>query len=369
MAEVQLKSVSKRFGKHPLLQNLSLDIQSGEYIGLLGPSGCGKTTLLKIIAGLVAADSGDVLLAGKRVNEIAPRKRDVSLVFQNDALYPHLTVNESIRMSLGGLPAAEQRARINEACQITHASDLLDRRPDNLSGGELRRAAITKAVARRASVRLLDEPLSALDAHIRHSIQSALLQWHTATPGTTIHVTHDGQEAARVADRIAVIEQSQDGLCNVIQFDRPEVIYRRPQSKSVAMLVGSPPMTLLPAKLHNSALVFGSDRIRPTASIELLESVETEIEVGFRSDAIQHVDSRFDQNVAGLFLSGRFGRTQFVNGKTLTTIDLGNAELLLDVPVGSSPANGASDCEVFIASSELHFFGAASGLRLSSHSG
>lgn len=367
MAEVQLNSVSKRFGKHPLLQNLSLDIQSGEYIALLGPSGCGKTTLLKIIAGLVAADSGDVLLAGKRVNEIPPRKRDVSLVFQNDALYPHLTVKESIRMSLGGLPAAEQRARIDEACQMTYASDLLDRRPDNLSGGELRRAAITKAVARRASVRLLDEPLSALDAHIRHSIQSALLQWHTATPGTTIHVTHDGQEAARVADRIAVIDQSQAGSCNVIQFDRPEAIYRRPQSRSVAMLVGSPPMTLLPAKLHNGALGFGSDRIRPTASIEPPESTEMEIEIGFRSEAIQHVGSYFDRNVAGLFLSGQLGRTQFVNGKTLTKINLDESELLVDVPAGSLPANDASKCEVFVPSTELHFFAAASGLRLSSH--
>ena len=241
MTHVQLKKIFQRFAGHSVLDGLDLSVESGEYVVLVGPSGCGKTTTLRVIAGLHTPDQGEVFFDGKCVNRVAPRNRDVAMVFQNDGLYPHLTVGESIRFALKGkLSPGEIRSRWIQAVALTQIEAILDRFPSRLSGGELRRAAIAKSIARRTSIRLLDEPLSALDAPVRYGLQDDILRWHKTVPGTSIHVTHDGQEALRMADRIAVMEAG-----SIVQFATPQEVYAHPRTVSVSQAFGSPPINLI----------------------------------------------------------------------------------------------------------------------------
>ncbi len=233
-----------------MLRELSVTIEAGSYVVLLGPSGCGKTTLLRIVAGLQRPAAGDVLLDGRSIVHLPPRRRDIAMVFQHNGLYPHQTVLGSIRLPLkGNLSAREIDGRVQQAVRLTRIESILDRYPDRLSGGELRRAAVAKAIARGASVRLLDEPLSALDVPARRELQDDLLRWHGEAPGTTIHVTHDGQEAMRMADQIAVIEAGK-----IIQFATPEVIYSDPASVTVASSIGPSSINLLTGSLRNGKL-------------------------------------------------------------------------------------------------------------------
>ena len=250
MSSVELKKIGHSFGSGEVLRELNLAIESGHYVVLLGPSGCGKTTILRMIAGLQSPDRGSIWIDGKSVGAVSPLHRDVSMVFQGNSLYPHLTVRQSIRFALKGkLSSAEIDEREKEAVGLTKINSILDRLPKGLSGGELRRAAIARAIARRCSVRLLDEPLSALDVAVRRELQADILQWHAATPGTSIHVTHDGSEAVRMADRIAVLDRGR-----VVQFATPNEIYAAPQTLSAAMSIGTPAMNLIPASLRDGHL-------------------------------------------------------------------------------------------------------------------
>jgi ABC-type sugar transport system ATPase subunit len=193
-----------------------------------------------LIAGLDQPDSGTVLIGGNDVRRLSPRKRNVSMVFQGDAMYPHLTIGASIALSAKAGPTAGRDQRTRNAIELTRLGSIVDRFPDRLSGGELRRAAIAKSIARGAAVRLLDEPLSALDGGVRFELAQDLRRWHDADPGTTIHVTHDGEEAMRLADVIAVLH---DG--RIEQIGKPNELYDHPRSIAVAMSLGHPPMNLL----------------------------------------------------------------------------------------------------------------------------
>ena len=364
MADVQLKNIQKRFGDHAIFTGLDLAVNSGEYVVLLGPSGCGKTTLLKIIAGLESSDNGEVFIDGQNVGRVPPRGRDVSFVFQNDALYPHLTLGQSIRLGLKGLPSREQSDRIQQACDLTQSHDLLDRMPTNLSGGELRRAAITKAVARGGSVRLLDEPLSALDTHVRHQIQAALLNWHTATDGSTIHVTHDGLQAMRVADRIAVMgERAQaNGGQQIIQFAKPEEIFAQPASKTVALSIGWPPMNFVSLRLLSQDAE-PLMKVHPDGGAFLPDRELSEVEIGFRhSDADVVQDDVTSSNDVGISFKASVKRIEFINGSHLHVFDLGGHDVLVDTH-GQRIANQA-DARLFVSAAKLHFFDQHTGLRI-----
>lgn len=252
MTQVQLQNIEKSFAGHSVLRGLCLKANEGEYVVLLGPSGCGKTTTLRLISGLQTPDRGKVMLGGRCVNRTAPRHRDVSMVFQQDGLYPHLTVAQSLQMALGrDLSRDECSNRIGQSIELTGISEILDCYPGQLSGGQLRRASVAKAIARRASVRLLDEPLSALDVPARYALQNDLVRWHLEAQGTTIHVTHDGHEAMRMADKIAVMDQGRIVQCGV-----PSEIYDRPATMLVAQSIGSPPINLLKASQKNGQFRF-----------------------------------------------------------------------------------------------------------------
>jgi len=262
---------AKTITRRKILRELDLRIEAGEYVVLLGPSGCGKTTTLRMIAGLDRPDQGSVRINGRDVSAVPPRHRDVAMVFQQDALYPHLSIRQSIRCGLEHFPDAQ--TRLLEAARMVGIDSLLDRLPSQLSGGELRRAAVAKAIARRAAVRLLDEPLSAIDATAVHAIQDHLSHWHADFPGTTLHVTHDGNEAMRLADKIAVMQRGR-----MLQFASPGVIYDAPASIQVALAVGWPPMNFFAARFSGGCwsltdqeppLRIGSDSASGQPSVQI----------------------------------------------------------------------------------------------------
>ncbi|MEO1526291.1 MAG: ABC transporter ATP-binding protein [Planctomycetota bacterium] len=239
-----MSDISYRFGPTRVLEGLNLTVHDGEYLVLLGASGCGKTTLLRIIGGFARPESGVVRFGDADVTRQPPRNRDVAYVPQSDGLYPHLSIRQSMELGLADrVKKYERLDRIRLAAKLVEIDALLERRPDQLSGGQLRRAAVAKAIARRASVRLLDEPLSALDAQLRFRVEEDLRRLHQSYPGVTIHVTHDGREAMRLADRIAVIS---DG--KIAQIDSSGQVFKCPCSPEVAAALGASPFRTLDLK-------------------------------------------------------------------------------------------------------------------------
>jgi ABC-type sugar transport system ATPase subunit len=292
MTKVELQNIAHSFAAKPVLCDISLSIESGEYVVLLGQSGGGKSTLLRIVAGLQTPDAGDVRFNGESIAALAPRQRDVSLVPQQDGLYPHRTVAQSLRMGIPQrLTTARIESQIRDAVRLTGIEAIADRYPAHLSGGELRRAAIAKAIARRASVRLLDEPLSALDAPLRQSLQDDLLRWHRQQPGTTIHVTHDGQEAMRMADRIAIIEAGR-----VAQFGTPDAVYENPASVHVARSIGTPSINLFYGQIRAGRLSSETLKLHVEARFDHRDA---EVLIGIRPAALRIGGSRGDVSCDG----------------------------------------------------------------------
>jgi ABC-type sugar transport system ATPase subunit len=241
MAEVDLIGVTKRFGSVEACANVHLHVANGEFITLLGPSGCGKTTLLNLIAGLEELTSGEIRLAGQVVNHLSPFERDVAMVFQNYALYPHMTVAENIGFSLQlrKRPKAEIQARVAEVAKMLELEQLLQRLPRELSGGQQQRVAIGRAVIREPAIFLFDEPFSNLDAALRIRMRSEVKELHQRLGVTSIFVTHDQEEALSLSDRVAIMKTGQ-----IEQYGPPEEVYAKPASKYVARFIGSPQMDI-----------------------------------------------------------------------------------------------------------------------------
>ena len=246
MSDLIIRNVSKAYGQTPVLDDISLAIANDEFVAFLGPSGCGKTTLLRIIAGLETADSGEIHLGGRRIDQLAPGGRGVALVFQNYALYPHMTVADNMAFGLKnvGTPKDEIDSRINEAARILELQPFLARKPGELSGGQKQRVAIGRAIVKNPDLFLFDEPLSNLDAALRMRTRLELAQLRRRLKATMILVTHDQVEAMTLADRIVVMKDRK-----VQQVGSPMEIYERPANRFVAGFVGSPPMNFLPVKV------------------------------------------------------------------------------------------------------------------------
>ena len=241
MAEVALRGVTKRYGAVPVIHGIDLDIRHGEFAVFVGPSGCGKSTLLRMIAGLEPISGGDVCIGGQRVNDLPPRHRDIAMVFQDYALYPHKTLydNMAFGLRLRKTPEAEIQRRVMNAAQLLRIDHMLERRPAALSGGQRQRVAIGRAIVREPQVFLFDEPLSNLDAQLRNEMRGEIKRLHQRLGATIIYVTHDQTEAMTLADRIAVLSAGR-----VMQYDTPDVIYNRPAALFVAGFTGAPPMNL-----------------------------------------------------------------------------------------------------------------------------
>src|SRR5690349_7112550 len=255
MAQLELQRLTKVYsGGVTAVDDVSLDIRDGEFVVLVGPSGCGKSTLLRMIAGLEDVTEGTIRVGGTDVTELAPRKRDIAMVFQTYALYPHMTVRQNIGYGLKvrRTAKAEARRRVDEVAELLGLGDLLERRPAQLSGGQRQRVAMGRAIVREPKAFLMDEPLSNLDAKLRVGMRTSLAQLHARLGVTTIYVTHDQTEAMTLGQRVAVMR---DG--KIVQCDSPQRLYATPQNVFIAAFIGSPAMNLVEASYDGELLRFG----------------------------------------------------------------------------------------------------------------
>jgi multiple sugar transport system ATP-binding protein len=260
MATVSLRKLTKRYGNMEIVHGIDLDIADREFIALVGPSGCGKSTTLRMIAGLEEISAGSIDIGGRVVNDLPPRSRNISMVFQSYALYPHMTVRENLGFSLkiAGAAKEDMDRRVAEASAILGLDTLLDRRPSQLSGGQRQRVAMGRAIVRDPDVFLFDEPLSNLDAKLRTQMRTEIKKLHAKVQSTVIYVTHDQVEAMTLADRIVIMR---DG--HIEQVGTPDEVFRRPATRFVAGFIGSPPMNLHEARVDDGQLVFASGEKLP----------------------------------------------------------------------------------------------------------
>jgi multiple sugar transport system ATP-binding protein len=263
MADVSLRKVVKRYDDVEAVRGIDLEIADHEFVVLVGPSGCGKSTTLRMIAGLEDITDGDIMIGGDVVNDVPPKDRDIAMVFQNYALYPHMTVaeNMSFGLRLKHYPKAEIKSRVTEAARMLDITDLIDRKPKQLSGGQRQRVAMGRAIVRNPKVFLFDEPLSNLDAKLRVQMRIEIKKVHQKVRTTTVYVTHDQVEAMTLADRVVVMNRGR-----IEQIGTPNELYHKPTTRFVAGFIGSPAMNFLPCRLEESA---GQVSLRLTDRIAL----------------------------------------------------------------------------------------------------
>ena len=290
MAAITLTNLTKRFtGDVVAVDDVSLEIRDGEFMVLVGPSGCGKSTLLRILAGLEEASDGSVAIGERDVTDLAPRHRDIAMVFQAYALYPHMTVRQNLGYGLKvrRTPKDEVKRRVDEVATLLGLTELLERRPAQLSGGQRQRVAMGRAIAREPKAFLMDEPLSNLDAKLRVGMRASLAQLHEQLGVTTVYVTHDQVEAMTLGQRVAVMR---DG--HLLQVDSPQRLYQSPRDLFVAAFIGSPAMNLVEAALDGDAIVFGQYRV-PLAP-ERRPAGPGRVVLGIRPEAFE--DAAFAQS-------------------------------------------------------------------------
>ncbi|MGB7242073.1 MAG: ABC transporter ATP-binding protein [Sulfitobacter sp.] len=315
MAEIQLRNLSKRWGSFVGVHDFDLTIADQEFLVLLGPSGCGKTTTMRMIAGLEDASGGDILVDGKRVNDLDPKDRDVAMVFQSYALYPNMNVYENIRFPLKVRKSdpAEHDARVRRAAEMVELTEFLHRRPAELSGGQRQRVALARAIVRKPNVFLMDEPLSNLDAKLRVSTRAQIKNLSHELKVTTVYVTHDQIEAMTLADRVVVMYQ---GI--VQQVATPTEIYDRPANTFVASFIGNPAMNLMEGELRNG--VFTSQNVE----IPGIKGPDGPVILGFRAEDAQLSDKgQVSSTVYSLELLG---------DATMVTVRAGGALVSIKAP-------------------------------------
>jgi len=340
LAGLELSGIRKAFGATNILDGVSLNLGASEFIAFLGPSGSGKSTLLRIIAGLEFADEGAITLDGKRIEDLPPGQRDVAMVFQHYALYPHMTVRDNMAFGLrnAGVSKDEIATLIAEAAESLEITALLDRKPGQLSGGQRQRVAIGRAIVKRPKVFLLDEPLSNLDAALRMRTRVELAQLRQRVEAAIIMVTHDQAEAMTLADRIVVINDR-----TIQQVGAPMEIYDRPANSFVAQFVGSPPMTLAPSELVDGDGDFA--RLRLADGCEVQTRVRRAglpaqgLQIGFRPEAVRVVAGGEATTTAKVELVERLGERTLIyarlaDGQAITAEDEGYSRVAINDDVG-----------------------------------
>ena len=283
MATLALDGLTKSYdGTTEAVSGVTLTVAAGEFVVLLGPSGCGKSTLLRMIAGLETVTAGELSIDGKPVADVHPRDRDIAMVFQNYALYPHMTVRKNIAypLKLGRVPRAERQARVAKVAELLEITDELDRRPASLSGGQRQRVAMGRALVREPAVFLMDEPLSNLDARLRTQMRIEISRLQRRLAITTVYVTHDQVEAMTMADRVVVIDKGR-----IQQIGDPIDVYEHPANLFVAGFVGTPPMNFLAARHLDGAAVVSGCRIALSDAPEPVEDIE--VVVGVRPEQVR----------------------------------------------------------------------------------
>jgi len=347
--QVQLKKITKRFGDVVAVNGVNFEINEGEFLVLLGPSGCGKTTALRMIAGLESIDEGDIYIGERRVNDVLPKYRDVAMVFQSYALYPHMTVADNIGypLKLRAVGKAERREAIANASRLVRLEELLNRYPKQLSGGQRQRVALARAIVRRPKVFLMDEPLSNLDAKLRGKMRAELKHLQHELGITTIYVTHDQIEAMTLAQRVAIMRQ---GMLQ--QVDTPKNVYNDPGNLFVAGFIGSPTMNFLNGGLKDDDFVMPGCCIKGVG-----QGSRKNVILGVRPEDMKIVENREGQIKAILY------SVELTGDQTIVTAKLGEIDLTVreDKDYG-----GAIDqaVQIKVDESKVFLFEAATGDRI-----
>src|SRR5688500_13087324 len=319
MSSVQIRDVRKSFGTFEVLHGVSIPIEDGEFVVLVGPSGCGKSTLLRMLAGLENIISGTISIDDRVVNNVQPKERDIAMVFQNYALYPHMTVadNMGFSLKLRGASADEISKGVNRAAEILALTGLLDRYPRQLSGGQRQRVAMGRAIVRDPQVFLFDEPLSNLDAKLRVQMRTEIKELHQRLKTTTVYVTHDQVEAMTMADRIVVL---QDG--NVEQIGAPLDLYDNPANLFVATFIGSPSMNLIKgkAKLVNGEVFVDAGGIMLPAGTKHSVTEGQDVTYGIRPEHIELAEDGFEAKVGVIEPTG---------SETMVFVHAGGSDMLV----------------------------------------
>ena len=344
---VSLKSIVKRHGPVTALHGIDLDIEPGEFFALLGPSGSGKTTTLRIVAGLEETSGGSVFIDGKDVTHTEPGDRDVAMVFQSYALYPHMNVfrNIAFPMQMVGTPRDEIDSAVREAARKVHIDHLLDRKPGQLSGGQQQRVALARAIVRKPRLFLLDEPLSNLDAKLRLETRGELKKLQRSLGVTAIYVTHDQEEAMTIADRIAVF---MDG--RIVQVGTPKSVFDRPATAEVANFIGSPPMNLIHASYLDGVVRIGSHAMQTDCKL----GGQRDVIVGIRPSSIR---------LGSTGIPARIDLIENLGDALL--VDLRLDEDIIRARVGTDLLSSEGDTVFFSADpAQVHLFAADTRSRL-----
>ena len=356
MASLQIDKVEKRFGKTEVIRGVSIDVDDGEFIVIVGPSGCGKSTLLRMVAGLEGVSAGEVRIDGQRVNEKEPMDRDIAMVFQNYALYPHMSVRQNMAygLKIAGVAKKVIREKVTEAANLLQLESYLDRKPRELSGGQRQRVAMGRAIVREPAVFLFDEPLSNLDAKLRVQMRLEIKQLQSKLGVTSLYVTHDQVEAMTMADRMVVMN---NGIAE--QVGTPMEVYLHPQTLFAAQFIGSPAMNILPASLESGRIVFKNGSTLTVDNMQQHNTAQNkEVMVGIRPE---HLEA--DDNGA---LKIEQGFNEPLGATTLLHGCLANSEQQLTVNLpGVYSASVASPDRFHVRPEHTHLFDTQSGQCLS----
>jgi multiple sugar transport system ATP-binding protein len=385
MSEVRLRKVVKRYDEVEAVRGIDLEIADHEFVVLVGPSGCGKSTTLRMIAGLEDITGGDILIGGDVVNDVPPKDRDIAMVFQNYALYPHMTVEQNLGLGLKlrGAPKAERKAKVGEVAQVLGLDTLLGRKPAQLSGGQRQRVAMGRAMVREPQAFLMDEPLSNLDAKLRVQMRAELARLRDTLHTTTIYVTHDQVEAMTLGDRVAVMK---DGV--VQQLDTPQALYRAPANLFVAAFIGSPSMNLIEATVNGGELAFAEHRLPVPGDVDLRAYEGRSLVLGLRpadfedaalgrdegsptlhvrADVVEELGSEinviFRINIAPVATEAvRAAAEPDAADSTVVPLVADANETICTARVNARcPARAGDDVDLAIATDRFHFFDLESG--------
>jgi ABC-type sugar transport system ATPase subunit len=357
--QVTIEGINKSFGSVHVLTNVSLQFPSRKFVTLLGPSGCGKTTLLRMIAGLETVDSGTIRFGDQVVNRLAPRDRNIAMVFQSYALYPQMTVRQNLGYGLRvrGIPKEARADAIERVARILEIDRLLDRRPAQLSGGQRQRVALGRAMVRSPDIFLMDEPLSNLDARLRIAMRAELRRFHLDLNATTIYVTHDQLEAMTMSDYIAVLD---GGI--VQQFGTPADVYAAPANLFAAGFIGNPPMNLLPCRvavLKGSLFATNEDIEIEIAHFSGQVAPEQEVVLGIRPQ-----DLALTKEKGASTASGRVWVVELVGSEKLVDVDFGNKRRLIVQTRADTPVREEDSVRVRAPSERVHLFDRQTGRRI-----
>jgi sn-glycerol 3-phosphate transport system ATP-binding protein len=356
MSQISIKGVKKVYQKTEVIHGVDVEIEAGEFVVILGPSGCGKSTLLRMVAGLEEISAGEISIAGKVVNQLEPRERGCAMVFQNYALYPHMTVKQNIGYALkvAKVPKAEREARVLAVAKSVSLEPFLERRPGELSGGQRQRVAMARAMVREPKVFLFDEPFSNLDAKLRVAMRAEVRRLHRDLGVTSIFVTHDQTEAMTLADKLIIMNAG-----NVEQIGKPTEVYNNPASRFVADFIGSPAMNLFEGEFDAEGhFVYGSGGRMKVEQLNGVRQPGRKVVLGVRPESVRRTGADAPGAIPAVVdYVEELGASRLIhadaNGSRIVALDTDTAEIKTGTPVHLS-----------VADSTLHLFSVEDGRRI-----